>query len=550
MKANIRLLLIFILVTALAWHAPAQAFFIKGGSTVAAGSSSSSGGGTSSGGSSSGGGGFAGLPTVAAPPEAVYSPYLLVAGYTGPLFQLTRISDNVTLDVYPVAITGAPDITAIQAFLGAAPYAAVTMVYDQSGNGHHAAGAKTWAYNAINGIYAINYDVNTPPSGTSFVIPTTLTGSGTATTVVDVVAYNSTNNSAVGILGQTLTGAGSISSSLGSGFNMRLAVRHGSAFNTSTTAKTRSQPQVLVVSSGASNINAWLDGVLTTFAAGTSSTWQGGRIGSTTTSSLFGNVFARIVYKAALDSTDAATLRSYLNSKYQILTTATAQLVWPGDSVVEGFCAAYGRNNQWYFEKALTTPMYISNQGISGQTAATQYANITAYTGQFRSDLAKNFMAAPAPSNDIDFRPSGTLPGFGTTLWTGTVRPFILAAKAAGFTVVAPTILPRNWAGDSTVKALKETERLAFNQLVRDNAVADGYTVVDYASIPEAANVFNTTYYCDGIHPNSTLYQIMGEYFATIMNPLLAANDNEPSGILLAANDNWYWPQSAMQDAR
>lgn len=560
MKAHIRLFLLFVLTTLLAGQFPAQAFFLKGGATYAGGSSSSSsssggsssggGGSSSSGGSSSGGGGFAGLPAVSAPPEAVYSPYLLVADYAGPTFRIRRVADSATLDVYPVMPSGAPDISAIQSFLGAAPYAAAVIEYDQTGNGHHATGAKTFAYNAINGVYGITYDVNTPSGGTSLAIPTTLTGSGTAATAVDVVSYNSTNAAAVGILGQTLTGAGSISSSLGSTSSMRLAVRHGSSFYTSTTAKTRSQPQVLVVSSGPSGIDAYLDGVLSTFAAGTSSTWQGGRIGSTTTSSLFGHQFARIVYKAALDSDDEATLRAYLNSKFNVLTDATAQLVWAGNSIVEGTCADYQRNNQWYFQQNLATPIYISNQGVSGQLATTQYTNISAYTSQYRADLAKNFMVAPEPTNDIDQKTSGTIVGSGNTLWTNTVRPFILAAKSAGFTVFVPTMLPRNWVGDSTLKGLKDTEWAAYNQLVRDNATADGYTLVDYAGIAQASNPSNATYYCDGIHPKSALYQLMGEYFASIVNPLLAANDNGPKSIMLAANDNWRRPYAAARQAK
>jgi hypothetical protein len=78
------------------------------------------------------------------------------------------------------------------------------------------------------------------------------------------------------------------------------------------------------------------------------------------------------------------------------------------------------------------------------------------------------------------------------------------AANTSGFIEVAvETIPPRldtTWVAD----AQKEVERLAFNQLLRDNAATYGYTVLDRANNPAMADPTNTMYFnSDKLHITS-----------------------------------------------
>lgn len=539
------LLALFLLVSA-ASPSPAHALFRggmalagsgSGGGSSSGGSSSSSGGGTSSSGGSSSGG-FASLPTVSSAPLAIYSPYQVRSAYTGPLFQLTRVSDSATMDVYPDS-NGAPNTLSISTFLSGATYAAVTKEYDQSGNGNDTpSGVKLWCFNAINGIYSITHDPYLPAGSLKFSIPSSVTGTLNSVTRVSVQSYTSSNAAGIGLLGPTYGGSTTLGIRSASSYKATLGVNAGGTFNGVTSARSRSQPQVTIVSSGAANLVTYQDGVANTFAAASANTWAGGYIGYVDSiSNLNGEFYFDAIYPTALNSTDEATLRTYLNSRFNILTSSDTQLIIAGNSIVQGTQATFNHNNQWYMQQALSRPIFISNQGVAGQLASTEYANISTYTAQYRSDLAHNLIIAPEATNDIDAQGAGTIVGYGTSIFNSAIVPFVQAAKTAGFDVIVPTMLPRNWTGTSSLISQKTTEQQAYNTLVINNAATYGYTVVDYAGIPQASNPSNTSYYADGIHPTSTLYSLMGNLLASVINPKLSANDN-PSPNLYAANDN------------
>ena len=499
------------------------------------------------GGAAGGGGGGSYLPGVASSPLAVYSPYKVVSGYTGPLFQLTRVADSATLDVMP-DITGAPDVSAITTFLSGATYAAVTKEYDQSGNGNDtASGTKLWCFNAINGVYSITHDPYLPAGNQRFALPSSLTGTLNSVTRVSVQSYATTNSAGIGILGPTYGGSTTLGIRAASTYQNKMGVNAGGTFKGASAARSRSQPQVTVVSSGASNLVTYQDGVSETFTAASSNTWAGGYIGYVdATSNLGGEFYFDAIYPSSLSSGDEATLRSYLNTRFGVLTSSDTQIVWSGNSIVQGTAATFNHNNQWYMQQALSKPVFISNQGVAGAQASTIASNVAFYTAEYNGSLAHNIMIPPEATNDIDAQSSGSIVGFGTSIFNSAIVPFVQAANTAGFDVIVPTMLPRVWVGDSTLKGQKDTEQQAYNTLVRNNAATYGYTVVDYAGLAHASNPSNTTYYADGIHPTSTLYAEMGNLLASVINPRIAANDN-PSPNLFAANDNWpmVWRRTA-----
>jgi hypothetical protein len=176
------------------------------------------------------------------------------------------------------------------------------------------------------------------------------------------------------------------------------------------------------------------------------------------------------------------------------------------------------RNNQWNAEPLLKRRMMISNQGIFGQTAATQHGVRAQYNARFDGTRTYNVMVGIEPTNDISGVAAGSITGYGTTVWTNFVRPFILDAKTAGFTVIQPTTLPRIFADN---QAARTAEIVAFNNLVTSNAVTDGYTVVNYAADPNLSTVNGTYYDSDNIHPKNAGYAVMGGLFAAAVNAVV-----------------------------
>ena len=129
-------------------------------------------------------------------------------------------------------------------------------------------------------------------------------------------------------------------------------------------------------------------------------------------------------------------------------------------------------------------------------------------------------VAEQTGTNDIDNRATGTIVGYGTTIWTTYTLPYIQAMQAAGFSkVIVGTAIARTFAGSAQDKIDKEAERIVYNQLIRDNAAANNYVVLDFAGLSEMSVSTNTTYFVDGVHPTRTGYNVMGTYAAPIIAP-------------------------------
>lgn len=474
-----------------------------------------------------------GLPTVSAAPLAVYSTRLLVPSYTGPLFRIVNISTSATLDIYPNA-DGSPNLSGVYSLLNGATQANVSIVYDQTGGGNHAtqttAGSRPFftLTNAINGVPSITFDGN--QNNGTMVLPATLTGSGQATTVVNIAAPNSTNAATVSMVGSAQNTAGSVSSWYGyPGYSNKASVVTSSNVYSVTTAHSRSQVQVLGVASGTSNITIYQDGFagqnLTASPAGT---WTGGLFGGGGYSAYFnGEWFGMVVYPAALSATDFGALMPSLNKSFNIITSSTAQLISPGNSIVQGTKATLNQNNLRQTETNLNRKIYISNQGVYGQLEATEYAALSTYQAEYNSAYEYNLALAPEPTNDIGNTATGSIVGIGTTLFNSNTVPFVQGMQTTGFTMLVPTIIARNWAnsnGNTTSQAQMETERLTYNALVRANAATFGYTVLDYASLPQLSNYSNATYISssDGTHPTSAGYAVMATLQAGTINELLS----------------------------
>lgn len=470
------------------------------------------------------------LPTVSAAPSAAWGFRRLVAGYSGPLFRVVRASDSATLDV-SAAASGAPDLAAYDTF-AAGTTTKIDMAYDQAGTSHLTQPTDTnrpvfAKVDAYHGHYGATF-----PGGAHLIIPVGLTGSGQATTTLDV-AFAVCGNLGGGYaqLGQVYNDDGSIALILGNGGSSSGYMRVLNKSFLSTNMWAPSEPHALVSVHSAANNVVHMNERTATLGATSAGTWSGGFIGKNSVSYDFnGQFFGRVVYPAALSAGDVQTLKDAAYSMFGIIKNPTAQILMSGNSIVQGRSST--RQIHHFQRQALgrlSQRVELLNAGRNGEQAKYLYNFRTIYGPAQRAGM-RNLLYAPEPTNDLDSADSAA------TCWDSWVKPWIDYCIAGGWTpadILVPTVLARNFGSATTTPAQKETERLAYNQMVRDNAATVGYTVVDHASIPAMADP-NGPQYADGTHPASTTFQdglevsgngygYMAKLFADVVNARLAA---------------------------
>jgi hypothetical protein len=163
-----------------------------------------------------------------------------------------------------------------------------------------------------------------------------------------------------------------------------------------------------------------------------------------------------------------------------------------------------------------TQPVNLINAAISGDSIVHQ-RDVT-----FPTVLAPFYNAAR--SKNIHFLAAGT----NDIATGGRTGPVVLAdqyaaadgSMAAGWLPVVATILPRNPGGGFDV-ANFNTQAGHYNTHLKAEASGRGYVVCDFASIPQAADPTNTTYYSDGIHPLPPLHVLMGQVAAAAIQARL-----------------------------
>lgn len=119
--------------------------------------------------------------------------------------------------------------------------------------------------------------------------------------------------------------------------------------------------------------------------------------------------------------------------------------------------------------------------------------------------------------NDVYSGGGYVAPSYSLSL-PGTPAAIYSVVKTPGWSgSCVGTAIARTFTGSAGDKSEKETERLDYNQLIRDNAVAEGYTVLDFAGLSEMSTSTDLTYFVDGVHPTRTGYNVMGTYAAPII---------------------------------
>jgi len=375
----------------------------------------------------------------------------------------------------------------------------VTTLYDQSGNGNHALQDTAGRQPAIvtakarGGLQPVTHD-----GGEWFVLPDGLAGNGRNVSVISVqrrqsIGSSGNTNQCQWMLGSAWNAGGAMSVLAIISTGMRLLT--SSTFRT-LGAYARSQPEVIALSSGASGVTFYRDGVTTDSSVNNAGTYVGGLIGHGGSGyNWWGDTFFHAVYDGALEGTDMAALRGPLNGIFGIEPledTSLPLLLAPGNSIVLGTGSSYGMNNLWFTEALLSSPIHIMNCGVFGQLAATVYSSRNSYISRYDAARPANIIVAPEPTNDIASSATGT------DCWNDYTKPFIDEAVAAGFKVLLPTIIKRT-GFDATRNGYKDD----FNTLARAYADETDIFLVDYAA--DDASLF----LADGTHPTSDGYATM-----------------------------------------
>jgi hypothetical protein len=453
------------------------------------------------------------------------------ANYGGPCLNLRRSSDNATQDIG--FLGDVVDYAAADAFVGAGNTGFVAALYDQSGSGHNLTQA---------------VQANQPPfvrvSQRNGIRPFTVpnpgaTGLPAAFLENAVVSYNSSSCTLVTVAfpresyntcaywrgAATSVGADVLWTA--TALSALLVGSNGLTGLVNTGQVPIAGIKVAAVSYGAATTLDF-DGIQTVLGAATSNalgyvSFGNFLVTSPTQYNFHGDYFFAALYPTAFTAAQLLTLRTTFNA-FVPPVPATKNIVWGGNSIDAAFrgtnakaipyVVGFGRAT--VDDGALAQPALpdwaLYHLAVGGRTLAAEYAARAVWlTAGFDATKSKNVYMMGDPTNDISL--SG---GYASTLaaqiamntlYTGTLKPYIAAVYAAGYSaIVVPTIISR---GDIPFQYLSgnfmDDARIYWNALMRSFASANAIIVSDRASNPafSATTAYlNTTYYAaDKTHP-------------------------------------------------
>lgn len=465
----------------------------------------------------------------------------LNAGYNGPLFQLTRASDNATQDF--AAVSGDwPDTAAITAFIGGSS-ARYSKIYYQDGSGSsfaQATFANMPAYSALSvfkGRIPIAFNANYNTTTAKFLgIPASLVLARNAYSAFFAVNPRvSLQNNIYWEFNDGVSAAQQNIFTAGGAFGLRTT--NGGVTNNSL-MHPRAQPNVIGLSSGGANQTFYAQGrseTKATVAAASMAT--GGFIGKSILSNVYnqrGDMFGWAFYNAALNATDSASVVAALNGAFNFDTSFTARVILDGDSLLEGWFQTESLETwTWQMEKMGTlkgTPE-IFNLGIGGQPLCSNVADTTTPAAVSMRGTATNIQTLINGAGGIPvvYSPEGGTNDIAGVMSAANMQANFeaLVATVKGYSAavkIAPqNILPR---AAFTVGNGKETIRTTQNSylagLVYGAYTGDGLSNVamDPTIGPTSATAVGTLYY-DGTHLTPLGASYVPPWLTAGLNPAL-----------------------------
>lgn len=189
-----------------------------------------------------------------------------------------------------------------------------------------------------------------------------------------------------------------------------------------------------------------------------------------------------------------------------------------GDSIGAGVGAGdYDAISHLQSSVALT----IVNASVSGRKLTEGYQKAPTEIYRYRTSNAPSILLIELGTNDLGAGQAGD------ALYDTALRPFVHAAKAAGFYVIVDTILPRS---DPAWTPAQEQARLTYNARVRSNT-AQADAVNDLAGDVEIGDVAGATrtYYPDGLHPNVLGQQRLSVLDLAVLQPFFSMPARSPN---------------------
>jgi lysophospholipase L1-like esterase len=449
----------------------------------------------------------------------------MIESYTGSAVRVVRASDSAAQDIGFNASGAGLDMAAATTFAGGSELS-VDIWYDQTGNGNHitqttaANRPRLRPQNAWRGSQGILFDSFAAASGgtprdTFLRLPAGMSIDRRAHSAFFTVGLNASYNSNGTLELGTANPPRLVH--LSNVNNSGSTVVGGSS--TTTTRFPRMNPTVCSMVGRAASYGLSIGPVVTSHAVVSEGLMSGGRVGGSLSGGNFafrGDWYSVVIYPAALSDTDAGLVRDALQGATATSAyTQTKRIVVDGDSISEGTSSSFLQNNIRQALAFVAEDCHIYNMSVHGTRASIEFPrrvakqNSIATTGVTKSVTVYGF-----GSNDLSNSTTGS------DLWTTLVLPYIQWAKAQGEDVVVGTVIPRKTSG---LIAGFDAQRLIYNDLVRNNAVAEGYTVADYCALPEfdtADDADNLAFYnADKTHPNSAGYALM----AGVLGPILTA---------------------------
>ena len=218
------------------------------------------------------------------------------------------------------------------------------------------------------------------------------------------------------------------------------------------------------------------------------------------------------IYDSAMTQSEHADLLVSTCLKSGTKTQINGNLVFDGDSITEGADASQFNNWPRLVENLNIRPSKFFNVAKSGGTTATQIASISKWDSKvFDSTAPYNIVNIFMGTNDLGAGATGA------AIYSN-LETYIADVVSSGYDFILYTTLPRS----SFIDNSKETERQAYNALIRENWMSLGaLTLVDFDEegfIGLESTVQNAAYYSDGTHPTDLGYSIISGYAAPKIN--------------------------------
>jgi lysophospholipase L1-like esterase len=227
-----------------------------------------------------------------------------------------------------------------------------------------------------------------------------------------------------------------------------------------------------------------------------------------------------LIYGRLFQPADRVNANLSLRRCFSIVPHPGPVLLCDGDSITEGYGSTLNQTYPRQLMSMLKQPFRIYNSGSFGQKSKHRLSYLEKRWSKFFPDPnGENILVEYSGVNDLSA-------GHAAAGIYQNLSAIVAQGTAAGVKVILVTIPPsRGFKTGGTPPGQLETERLALNALIRDNA-ARAHGIADVASHPQMGSYENLRvkdYFFDLIHPAPLGLQHIAEVVAAAIDALAPA---------------------------